>query len=302
MKFFCPFIALALGVVASDDISSRPRTFQIPTEDSNRIEARGSSNVNDEVRVRLDLEDTNDESFRFEVEYRLATTSSNPDTRFRMRFFNHISFLESGATPGFQPSEDTQKTSSSTNRGSWTMNTVLPTTPVNGVYTWDAKNSNGIGHTLYLTTNQTAVNGVGITANQLKFDVKLNSIVWPEAAATHLAFRCRLETESGDGVKTITNGLQTTAGSFLGQFQWQPFVSTAGGVQLPLVVTTTTESNNTFHYFTIDAKKSIVEAGYPLLWDPVLGISAQNVNSAPSSTIAALPLYCVLTVLAARLL
>jgi len=281
-----------------DSISSRARTFQLEQE-VNRIRARGTSNVQDEIRTDLNLYANNDEAFRFAIEYRVADTSSGADTSFEVRVFNYISFSESGVTPGYQPAEDSICTGSSAARGSWTN---LPTVnaPTNNIYEWTTENTNGLGHTLYLLTDSTPVEGISITPNQLKFDVSLDLAKdgrqWPRCNsvnATHVAFRARMKTDSS--VSESANSLSTTGSAFAGQFKWLPYVTTPTSAQLPLVWTQTTEGTDIFHYFTVNAAQATVSNSFPLVWDPIIGI-----NAAVTSSIA-LPLYCGLLALAAWL-
>lgn len=259
--------------------------------------------MQDEIRTELNLYVNNDEAFRFAVEYRTAETSSGADTSFEVRVFNYISFTESGTTPGYQPAQDALCTGSSNARGEWSS---LPTinTPTNNIYEWTTSNTNGLGHTLYLVTDSTSVEGISITPNQLKFDISLDlpkaGQQWPKCGsvnATHVAFRARMKTDSSDDMSESDNSLATTGTAFTGQFKWLPYVTAANSVQFPLVWTQTTEasSGDIVHYFTVDAAQATVSNSFPLVWDPIIGI-----NAAVTSSIA-LPLYCGLLAIASWL-
>jgi hypothetical protein len=239
-----------------------------------RLRLRGpADDGSDEIRIRTEVSSDNDEAFRYRIDYypdKLNNSSSK--TEFTVKVMNPIQFRESGQTPGYQPSEDTEISSP---RGT---PAPLQTQASDGsFFTWTTNFTNSLGMRGYLVDSTSTLpdSSQELSADELKFDLWIESLTWA-AEATHVAFHLKIECESDDIDISRPDADRFVIGPTLlggpdGFFSWDTTVNTFNGtlnsgnaVPVDLVVT---EFDKELYYTvgTVDRPLSV-------MWDPLAGL------------------------------
>jgi len=250
------------------------------------------------------------------ITYDLNSTQAGQDAAdFLTQFTQIIEYIESGETSGFQSFQDTivsyydaAALDATSLWGNWTNNTGENDPYQNySIETIDEI----LTIYAYLTQNATTINGVNLTANQVKLDILIQNYIY-QGTGTYLAIGALLGTYTGgfeknfdkfvaefpilngSGLYTFTDGVNEsvinedfltilTPLSMIGNLSWLNKV-TINETDTAEVITTTylegIRSRRMFYTF------NTTQQNISILWDPTTGFQGSNTGLASISVLS----------------